>query len=117
MNWYGTSGTGSSTGAGTRAVDLDSMNGNAVMYDAVNGKIFTTGGFFSHDNSYAISNVHKITIGAPGTPPSVTRLIFMSFTRAFANNFPLSNGKIFVTGEQTYAVLFSDTDAILQPEL
>ena len=44
MNWYGTSGTGSQSAAGNRAGDPDSMNGNAVMYDAVAGKILTLGG-------------------------------------------------------------------------
>lgn len=31
MNWYGTSNSGSQNGAGNRASDPDSMNGNAVM--------------------------------------------------------------------------------------
>ena len=44
MNWYGTSGTGSQSAAGNRAGDQDSMNGNAVLYDAVAGKILTLGG-------------------------------------------------------------------------
>ena len=39
MNWYGTAGSGSRTSAGTRALDPDSMNGNAIMYDAVAGKV------------------------------------------------------------------------------
>ena len=44
MNWYGTTGDGSQTGAGNRASDADSMCGNAIMYDAVAGKILTLGG-------------------------------------------------------------------------
>ena len=44
MNWYGTSDDGSQSGAGTRADDPDSMCGNAVLYDAVAGKILTVGG-------------------------------------------------------------------------
>lgn len=44
MNWYGTSGTGSQAAAGTRSTDPDSMCGNAIMYDAVGGKILTVGG-------------------------------------------------------------------------
>ena len=44
MNWYGTGGTGSQSAAGKRANDADSMCGNAVMYDAVAGKILTVGG-------------------------------------------------------------------------
>ena len=34
MNWYGTRGDGEHTPAGSRGTDKDSMNGNAVMYDA-----------------------------------------------------------------------------------
>jgi len=44
MNWYGVAGGGSTTPAGTRAGDPDSMCGNAVMYDAVAGNILTVGG-------------------------------------------------------------------------
>ncbi|KAH6716868.1 hypothetical protein BKA61DRAFT_312999 [Leptodontidium sp. MPI-SDFR-AT-0119] len=114
---HGTSGICSRSAVDTRASDGDSMNGNAVMYDSVNGKIFTTGGSPSYDNSYATGNVHKIIIGAPGTAPPVTRLTSMSFPRAFANSVPLADGKIFDIGGQTYAVPFSDSNAIMQPEL
>lgn len=55
MNWYGTSGTGSQTAAGNRGTDGDRMTGSAVMYDAVNGKIFTAGGSPSYQNSNAVA--------------------------------------------------------------
>ena len=117
MNWYGTSGNGSQTTAGLRASDTDSMNGNAVMYDAVNGKIFTAGGSPSYQNSYATNNAHLITIGAPGTIPNVTTLPSMTYKRAFANGVVLPDGKIFITGGQSYAVPFTDTTSIFTPEL
>lgn len=44
MNWYSTTGNGGQKSAGKRASDPDSMDGNAVMYDAANGKIVTMGG-------------------------------------------------------------------------
>ena len=44
MNWYNPNKGGSTTPAGLRGDDADAMNGNAVMYDAVAGKIFTAGG-------------------------------------------------------------------------
>lgn len=44
MNWYGTSGSGSVASAGLRGNAADAMCGNAVMYDAVAGKIVTFGG-------------------------------------------------------------------------
>ncbi|KAI4290167.1 MAG: hypothetical protein L6R35_000572 [Caloplaca aegaea] len=52
MNWYGTSGTGSQSAAGNRAADADSMCGNAVMYDAVAGKILTLGGSPNYVSEY-----------------------------------------------------------------
>ena len=44
MNWYDTNGQGATHAAGPRANDQDSMNGNAVMYDTVQGLILTVGG-------------------------------------------------------------------------
>ena len=44
MNWYNPVNGGSTSPAGVRANDGHAMNGNAVMYDAVAGKIFTCGG-------------------------------------------------------------------------
>lgn len=117
MNWYGTTGTGSQTSAGKRASDTDSMDGNAVMYDAVNGKIFTAGGSTSYQDSNATSNVHLITIGTPNTTPTVATLTSMHFQRAFANSVVLPSGKVFVTGGQVYALPFSDNTSIMTPEL
>ena len=44
MNWYNPINGGSTTPAGVRSNDGHAMNGNAVMYDAVAGLIFTCGG-------------------------------------------------------------------------
>ncbi|MCJ1315410.1 hypothetical protein MMC15_000729 [Xylographa vitiligo] len=117
MNWYGTAGSGSQTAAGLRASDTDSMNGNAVMYDAVNGKILTVGGAPNYQDSYATANAHIITIGNPGTIPTVTTISSMSYTRAFANGVVLPDGTVFITGGQAYAVPFTDTTAVMYPEL
>lgn len=62
MNWYNVSGSGSWKAAGTRASDPDSMCGNAVMFDAVNGLILTAGGSPSYENSYSTTNAHLIKI-------------------------------------------------------
>ena len=43
MNWYNPGGNATKP-AGSRGTDANAMNGNAVMYDAVNGKILTLGG-------------------------------------------------------------------------
>jgi len=43
MNWYYPGGN-ATRHAGPRGTDPNAMNGNAVMYDAVNGKVLTLGG-------------------------------------------------------------------------
>lgn len=118
MNWYNTNSVnGTQSSAGLRAADSDSMDGNAVMYDAVAGKIVTFGGSQDYQNSDATKAVHLITIGNPNTTPTVSALTSMTYARAFANAVVLPNGKVFVTGGQSHAVPFTDTTAILTPEL
>ena len=117
MNWYGTTGSGSQQSAGLRASDPDAMNGNAVMYDAANGKILAIGGSPNYQQSSATNNAHIITIGAPGDTPTVDTISSMNYTRAFANSVVLPDGKVFITGGQAYAVPFTDDTAVMSPEL
>lgn len=117
MNWYGTTGAGSQTAAGTRTGDTDSMCGNAAMYDAVNGKILTVGGSTSYQGVNAHSNAHIITIGTPPAAPTVQTIANMAYQRAFANSVILPDGTVFITGGQVYANPFSDDTAQLTPEL
>ncbi|KAF2743355.1 carbohydrate-binding module family 32 [Sporormia fimetaria CBS 119925] len=117
MNWYNTIGTGSTTGAGNRATDLDSMNGNAIMYDAVAGKILTAGGASHYQTEQARPNAYVITINTPGTTPTVSATASMSFSRGFANGVVLPDGTVFMAGGQSFVEPFSDATAILIPEL
>ena len=117
MNWYGTDGAGSQHGAGTRAADTDSMNGNAVMYDALNGKILTLGGALNYQTGQATFNAHVITLGAPYTNPAVTRINDMYFQRSFANSVVLPDGQVLVIGGQVVPQPFSDDTAQLTGEL
>ncbi|KAL9009688.1 MAG: hypothetical protein Q9173_005311 [Seirophora scorigena] len=117
MNWYATSGTGSQSPAGNRAADKDSMSGNAIMYDAVAGKILTVGGSPNYVNSYSTANAHIITISDPDTAPEVTAINPMAFPRAFHNSLVLPDGKVFITGGQHYAVGFTDQTPQLIPEM
>jgi galactose oxidase len=117
MNWYDTIGTGSTTGAGNRAADVDSMCGNAVMYDAIAGKILTAGGAVDYEGVNAHSNAHVITINTPKTNPTVTKVPNMAFPRSFANGVVLPDGTVFVTGGQSFPKPFTDTTAQFVPEL
>lgn len=117
MNWYGTSGTGSQKTAGLRAGDDHSMNGNAVMYDAVAGRILTLGGSIDYSGSLATPNAHIITINVPNSTPSVVTLRSMNYQRMFHNSVVLPDGKVFITGGQTRGQSFTDFNSNLTPEM
>ncbi|KAH8706972.1 hypothetical protein GQ44DRAFT_732014 [Phaeosphaeriaceae sp. PMI808] len=117
MNWYDTTGSGSTTGAGTRLDDGHAMNGNAAMYDAVAGKILTAGGASDYEDSNARTNAYVITLGSPKNNPTITKVQSMLFARGFANAVILPDGTVFVTGGQSRLKTFTDTTAQFTPEL
>ena len=117
INWFGTTGTGSQTGVGTRASDPDSMCGTAVMYDAAGGKILTVGGSPDYQNSNATANAHVITIGTPPATPTVQTIGSQAYARAFANSVVLPDGTVLTMGGQVSAVPFSDATSQYVPEL
>lgn len=117
MNWYGTSGTGSQKSAGLRASDNHAMNGNAIMYDAVAGRILTVGGSFNYTGSLATPNANVITINTPNSTPSVATIRSMNYQRQFHNSVALPDGKVFITGGQTKGHSFSDDNSVLTPEM
>ena len=98
MNWYGVTGNGSTTAAGTRADDTDAMNGNAVMYEP--GHILTVGGAPAYENSNATRNAYLVDITGPAV--SVSKLAPMANARAFANAVALPDGKVMVVGGQNF---------------
>jgi galactose oxidase len=113
MNWYSTTGGGSTTPAGTRGQDGDAMNGNAVMFDA--GKILTVGGAPSYQNSSATTNAYVMSL--IGTTVNVHQVAPMANARSFANSVVLPDGKVAVFGGENFALPFSDNSAVLTPEL
>lgn len=116
MNWYGVAGNGSQKTAGLRATDDHSMNGNAVMYDAVAGRILTVGGSINYAGSPSTSNAHIITITTPNNVPSVARLPNMNSARMYHNSVVLPDGTVFITGGQTGGASFTDDVSVLTPE-
>ncbi|KAL9029978.1 MAG: hypothetical protein Q9196_001844 [Gyalolechia fulgens] len=117
MNWYTATGTGAQKPAGLRGTDPDAMNGNAVMYDAVNGKILTVGGAPNYQDNAATKNARVVTIGTPGTAASVATVASMAYARGFHNSVVMPDGKVLVVGGEAYVVPFSDNTAVLTPEL
>lgn len=122
MHWIDTSGDGTATAAGTRGAQ-DAMHGNAASYDI--GRIFTAGGAPHYrpaldaldDPRYLASNqAHRIDLTA-GDQPKVTDGGTMRFRRAYANSVVLPDGKVLVIGGQRVPLEFTDTAAVLTPEL
>jgi galactose oxidase len=117
MNWYLTSGNGAQVPAGNRANDDHSMCGNAVMYDALNGKIITLGGSPDYQGTTASAKAHIITVPNPINAAQVTQINPMWFNRIFANAVVMPNGKVFIVGGQTVGNPFSDDGAQYTPEI
>lgn len=117
MNWYSAEGTGSHVAAGRRANDVDSMNGVAVMYDAIKGQIFTAGGSQNYQTDAAHANAHIITIKGIDQNPDVYALPPMAYARGFASAIALPDGRVLVSGGQTWVEPFTDDAAVHVPEL
>ncbi|KAK4660365.1 hypothetical protein QC762_118310 [Podospora pseudocomata] len=118
MNWYGVSSSGACQPAGTRGKDSDSMNGNAVMYDALAGKILAVGGARHYNDAAATNATHIVTLPSdPFTMPHVQELKGMKHPRAYANSVLLPTGEVLITGGATYAKQWADVNATLVPEL
>ncbi|HUS26361.1 MAG TPA: discoidin domain-containing protein [Nevskiaceae bacterium] len=122
MNWITTAGNGSITGAGNRGDSPDAMNGNAVMYDA--GKILTVGGATVYQdyppvtNSQATRRAYVVDIShGPSQPVITTRVSDMAYARSFGNSVVLPDGNVLVLGGQQHPQGFTDTGAVLSPEL
>ena len=114
---YSTSGSGGQSSAGTRGSNPDAMNGNAVMYDAVAGKILTVGGAVNYQDADATTSANIITIGTPGSTPTVSATSAMAYARGFHNSVALPDGTVLVVGGQSRVVPFSDATSQLTPEL
>ena len=121
-NWITTTGNGSITFAGDRGDSADAMNGNAVMYDV--GKILTVGGATAYQDygsavdTQATNRAYTIDIsGGPSQPVAFARTSDMAYARAFSNSVVLPDGKVLVVGGQQHPQAFTDTGAVLSPEL
>jgi galactose oxidase len=121
-NWITTAGNGSITSAGDRGDSADAMNGNATMYDV--GKILTVGGapayqdYGSAVDTQATNRAYTIDIsGGPGQPAVFARTSDMTYARSFGSSVVLPDGKVLVVGGQQHPQTFTDTGAVLSPEL
>ena len=121
MNWFNTNGAGSYRRIGLRADSADAMNGNAVMYDAVQGLILTVGGATSYDQTHGLVNAtprsYIVQTSGANQSVTVTRSGDLAYYRTFANSVVLPDGSVLVTGGQQQPVPFTDTKAVMPAEL
>ncbi|KAJ5993464.1 hypothetical protein N7451_009188 [Penicillium sp. IBT 35674x] len=117
MNWYGTSGNGSTTPAGDRIGDADAMCGNAVMFDQ--GRILTFGGSPNYENSEATNNAAIITLDTDEQSAYVLSNAGggMNYKRTFHISVPLPDGSVFVHGGQVVGLPFNESQPQMTPEL
>lgn len=112
MHWIDTRGSGTISSAGSRGGDGFSINGNAVMFDI--GLILKAGGAPAYSDSDARTSAYLIDINSGA---NVSTLAPMAYRRGFSNAVALPNGQVVIIGGQTHPVPFTDTTAVLIPEL
>ncbi|KAJ9489215.1 hypothetical protein VN97_g4066 [Penicillium thymicola] len=119
MNWYSAHANGTTKAAGRRMDDEDSMSGNAVMFDAVKGKILTLGGSPDYDKSWSTNAAHIITIGEPNQPPTVKPAGrgTMHYERVFHTSVVLPDGKVATFGGQQFGIAFNEENVQFIPEI
>ena len=121
MHWITTTGAGSITDAGSRADAPDQTQGNPVYYDI--DKVLVSGGAIGYDATYggpmtAYDATNKAyVVDMSGNTPKVTETGSMAYPRSFANGVVLPTGQVIEFGGATYAMTFTDNDAVLNPEM
>lgn len=122
MNWITTTGDGSITSAGTRSDSPDAMNGNAAMFDV--GRILTVAGATAYGdhppgavNIQATRRAYVVDLSGGPAAPVTTRVGDMAYQRSFSNSVVLPDGTVLVVGGQQHPQGFTDTGAVMSPEL
>ena len=90
------------------------MNGNAILYDV--GKILCVGGAVDFDGGVT-ANQQSYVVDMNGDIPISTRSGDMAFKRTYADSVILPSGDVVVIGGMNKAIIFNETDAVLEAEL
>ncbi|WP_159444541.1 jacalin-like lectin [Paraburkholderia ribeironis] len=112
MHWISTQGSGSVTSAGVRGDDVFAFHGNTVMYDT--GKVLKEGGSPQNVNAPSSSAAYVIDLN---TGVNVRKINPMNFTRSYHNSVVLPNGQVVIIGGMTVGGQFTDSNAVMQPEI
>jgi len=123
MHWIDATWRGSSVAIGGRGVgatlDPYAINGTVVMYAA--GKMLKVGGGPGYQETPTrvvdgTSSAHLIEVDG-NTVTARQLAATMREPRAFHNSVVLPNGEVLIVGGMTKPLLFSDTGAVMTPEL
>ena len=79
--------------------------------------ILKAGGAPAYQNANAEANAYLIDINNGVNGVSVTKLAPMAYPRGFSNGTILPNGQVVIVGGETYPVTFTDSTAVLIPEI
>jgi galactose oxidase len=118
MQWYDLMGDGSVSFAGTRGDDTFSQNDSTVMY--AGGKLLKAGGNVNYDKEDAASfasSAAAYVIDIDTDSAQVHAVQPLRRGRAFANGVVLPSGEVLIVGGLDNGAAFSDTGAVLTPEL
>jgi hypothetical protein len=118
MQWYDVSGDGSIQAAGTRGNDTFSQNDSTVMF--AQGRLLKAGGNINYDRAgsgESPSSATAYVIDINNDVPVVRQVDSLKRGRAFANGVALPSGDVLVLGGLDNGTAFSDTGAVLTPEL
>ncbi|MBI2731902.1 MAG: DUF1929 domain-containing protein [Aquabacterium sp.] len=113
MHWIDTQGNGSYAPAGQRGDDGTAFSANTVMFEA--GKILKVGGSSWNNNTPSSAGAYLLDTNNGGV--DVQKLAPMAYPRTFSNSVVLPNGQVVVVGGQTTTLEFSDSNAVLAPEI
>lgn len=113
MYWIDTQGNGAYTPAGQRGDDGLAFSSNTVMFEA--GKILKVGGSSWNNNTPSSAGAYLLDTNNGGV--DVQKLPPMAYPRTFSNSVVLPNGQVLVVGGQTNTLEFSDSNAVLAPEI
>ena len=112
MHWISTQGNGGVTSAGTRGEDAFAFHGNTVMYDT--GKVLKEGGSPLNEGAPSSNAAYVIDLN---TGVNVRKISPMNYARSYHNSVVLPNGQVILIGGMTVGGQFTDSNAVMQPEI
>jgi galactose oxidase len=114
MQWYDVSANGVIQAAGQLGTEFKG-NGTFTMYDV--GKLLVAGGNPIHGSAQSPSIAKAYTIDINNNRVQAKQVPSMKYPRAYASSVIMPDGKVMIVGGIDNGLPFSDTGAILTPEL